>query len=371
MPKDKGMNIIDYAKNEMRTFAEYPFNNVDSVILSKLSCVRFNGLVGGVEENRSPVVLSDLLKAEWFVSMTGGIFNEEKVLQLIFALCASPRFRNIKLNYYEENTDKGIHEQFAATTFILPFGKAYLAFRGTDPSLIGWQEDCNMTFMNAVPSQLAALEYIEKVASLIDLPLILGGHSKGGNVAVYGGAKAKERVKHRIEAIYDHDGPGFREEVMKQKCFDDVIPKIRKTVPECSIVGMLLDTRADYRIVASNERYLSQHDTFSWIVDKDDFVYLAHLSKQATAIQTSMKEFLSKVPDKDKERFVESVFQIISAGGADMVQEISEERINNLMAMIGAIKDVTPETRKFLVQTVKLLTTLSVKNLHDINTKKR
>lgn len=364
------LNILDYVKRETRTFSEHPFGDVDSVILCKLACVRYNGIVPSPYEMGVPITFGELLKAKWNISMTGGIFNEDKVLQLLVAVCNSPRFSDIGIICYEENTDKDAQEQFSAVTFILPCNKAYLAFRGTDPSLVGWQEDCNMTFMDEVPSQESALRYTEAVAKLTDLPLILGGHSKGGNIAIYAAVGADEAIKNRIETIYDHDGPGFRKEVLEkfsQRDLTEILPKIRKTIPESSVVGLLLTTKANFSIVASSEKNLAQHDTFSWLIDGDDFIRVEELSKSAEIMRASMDDFLSQVSDEDKEKFIDAFFQIITAGGADMVQDFKEERFSNTLAMIGAIKDISPETRKLLVKTAKLFATLSVKNFHQMN----
>lgn len=68
--------------------------------------------------------------------------------------------------------------QFAALTFRLPDGTLYLAFRGTDDTLVGWKECFAMSYAFPVPAQALAQDYLVQAAQR-PRRLRVGGHSKG------------------------------------------------------------------------------------------------------------------------------------------------------------------------------------------------
>lgn len=369
MAEKKGENIIDYVMGEMRTFGQKPFNDVDSLVLSQLSYAHFNGLVGSSNENKKPVKLLQLLKAEYFKSMFGRVYNDQKTKELLFAMAASPRFREIELNFYEETTDLKVEEQFSSVTYLLPFNAAYVAFRGTDTTIIGWKEDFNMAFMQVVPSQRAAAAQLEKVANLIELPIMVGGHSKGGNLAIYAGAKCKKDTFERVTVIYSHDGPGFRKDVISSGGFDKAASKIKKTVPEFSVIGMLLQSQDNYNVVCSDESFLMQHDPFSWLISDGDFAYADGITGGASLINESVSEWLAMIDDKSRERFIDVLFQTIASSGVD-VQSMGEERIKNAFSIVEAFREIDPDTRKFVFHTMNSLASLSVKSLRGRSKRK-
>ena len=195
-------NIIDYAKTELHTMDIKEFNDVDSLILSQLSYIKLDELIGTIDSNSDSILLKDLLKAEFFPKMFKDIAYAEQTKDLLFNLCSNPRFRNIKINYHISKTDPIFEKQFSATTFILNENLAYIAFRGTDYSIVGWKEDFNMAFTIPVPSQLEGVGYINKISKLIPHDFYVGGHSKGGNIAVYASMHCDFEASPRIKKIF-------------------------------------------------------------------------------------------------------------------------------------------------------------------------
>ena len=112
-------NIINYAEKELATLNEKEFNAVDSLILSQISNILLDNLVGSINSNREPVKFKDLLKSELFSKMFDKVPYHQPTKQLLFYLAASPRFRDIRINYHISKTDSSSEKQFSATTFIL------------------------------------------------------------------------------------------------------------------------------------------------------------------------------------------------------------------------------------------------------------
>ena len=178
---------------------------------------------------------------------------------------------------YRAVFDAAAEEQFAAMTFCLPNGSIYIAFRGTDSTMVGWKEDFNMSFRCPVPAQTTATSYLESAALALDGPLMCGGHSKGGNLAVYAASMCDPAVRERLVRVYSHDGPGFNEAFLGGAEYQALAAagKIDKTLPRSSIIGMIFEHQEDYAVVESCDFGLLQHNPFSWVVPQGttDFAY--------------------------------------------------------------------------------------------------
>ena len=225
-------NIIDYARTETRSFEALPFREADALVLAQLSydevpeCVlRLDDLVAKYGTLQARAKQFDIRRPIASLRMRHlridhdvenvGLVDPQVTHDFYHAVAANPRFSDVEMSAYCEQFDGGAQTQFAAVTFRLPSGTLVVAFRGTDDSLVGWKEDFNMAFQYPVPAQVSAAEYLKKVASLWDGPILLTGHSKGGNLAVYAAMNAEDEIKDRVERIYSLDGPGFPEEVVK------------------------------------------------------------------------------------------------------------------------------------------------------------
>ena len=150
---------------------------------------------------------------------------------------------DIRLNHYIDLISDKWEMQFSAVTAYLADGLTHVLFRGTDETMIGWKEDFNMAFMTPVPAQVKAVDYLHYAAERIRGGFSVGGHSKGGNLAVYSAMKCSRLVRERITSIYSQDGPGFTKETLEDGDFDAIKDRIQKYVPHSSIIGMLFQTQ--------------------------------------------------------------------------------------------------------------------------------
>lgn len=242
---DTPIHLIDYLEQQLAPFEDVPFNPVDAAALSQLCMVRGEGAIPllpiteddgkqrassrarglkrlaqllhiGAADDAKPVAatvpLRDLLRAENFPTMFTGL-NPEKIKRNLFALAASPRFRAVEVGLYLSEFDPAREMQFAAMTFFYRDMFAFVGFRGTDESIVGWKEDFNMAYAMPVPAQDQASRYLAAAAPYLPERIIVGGHSKGGNLAEYAALHAPADVQNRIVRVYNLDGPGFKEDV--------------------------------------------------------------------------------------------------------------------------------------------------------------
>lgn len=208
-------NIIDYAIGESDTFKNRKFNAADSLVLSQLAYLRFDKFVPGLFDIATPVSIKEIASKENLDMLFRDTWNSKNNRRLFFALANSSRFRDLKMVFYVNKIDNKTEKQFSAITFLLDDCSSYIAYRGTDSTFIGWKEDFNMAFINPIPSQEEGVAYLNAVADRISGQLKIGGHSKGGNIAVYSSIKCRQPVQKRITHVFSHDGPGFRDEVFQ------------------------------------------------------------------------------------------------------------------------------------------------------------
>ena len=357
--------IIDYVKNELRSFEEYPFHNVDSLVLSQFSYIHLGNLIAGPSAGivKKPLTLQQLYRAECFSHYFADQIDAVKNRKLLAACAASPRFRDIGIAYYEQDFDEGAEKQFCGMTFFLNEDTAYLAFRGTDTTLIGWKEDFNMAFLTPVPSQEAARDYTLAVSKLVPGHLILGGHSKGGNLAVYAGMMSPAPLQERILSIYSHDGPGFRDNIFSSNEYRRISDRIHKTLPQSSLVGMLLEHQEDYEIIESTAVGIIQHNPYSCIVRDGEFVRLSALTSGADYLNRTLSEWLAGLPNEQREQFVDALYSIISTTGLTSLMELRDNWQTEFSLLIENVKNMDEETKQILRETVHSLIHMTVKNI--------
>ena len=241
-------NILDYLDWRDISLKKVEFNEIDNLILSRLSYFPFDGIV----EEDELITIKESYQKYKNNGTVGRILQEEDI-DLFPRLANSERFGNLKLTNYINKLDPIQEKQFSAITIIMPDDTIYVAYRGTDNTIIGWKEDFNMSFCELVPAQIDAVSYLEDVAEKYVNKIRVGGHSKGGNLAVYAATFCKEFVKARIINVYNNDGPGFCDKVIKSKQYKEILEKVHTFIPQTSIIGRLLNHEEKTTILKSEE----------------------------------------------------------------------------------------------------------------------
>ena len=353
----EGGTIVTYARTQLDTFAERPLNAVDSLIFSWFAYFRLpQSLLDEVPALATweGAPLSTLMRAEHFDEMMGTSWDPEGSRDLLLAACASPRFRDVRVAGYRALSNEEREEQFAAVTFLIPGGAAYAAFRGTDSTLVGWKEDFNMAFQSPVPAQVSAAAYLERVAAARPGPLYVGGHSKGGNLAVYAAIMLPHAQQDRIVRAFSHDGPGFNENFLRGRGFARMRDRIDKTLPRSSVFGMIFEDQEDYSIVDSTSFALLQHNPFSWVVDGAEFRCVERISAGARYVDSTLASWMRSVTPEERGRFIDTVFEVIAAADSERFAEIRGRWQTTVPKMLAAAGDIDPETRQLIMRTIAL-----------------
>lgn len=403
-------NIIDYAHTETRTFGPTDaetraFGAVDALVLAALSYQKMPGIVPTLDDvehryrtvwrrlalfsPRHPLAsLRDVVRAPFggptlteiadhlypadFSVKTGhaGLGDPRLTERLYTGVAASPRFGPIRVAAYEERFSELTQTQFAAVTMLIPMAHGdghaadpdepaptlAIAFRGTDDSFVGWKEDFNMAFQYPIPAQRAAADYVTRVARIWRGPIVLLGHSKGGNLAVYAAMNVDTRIRRRIVRAYSLDGPGFPRDVVAGSAAIESMPPVEKIVPDSSIVGMILETPEPCIVVRSDQKGIMQHLSYSWqIGDDGEFERAPGLKSGSQYFNKALNDWLTGLTYEQRERAVDALFRLLDSTGANSLSSMLPALPKSIPDMVNSFVGLSDEDRRNLLAFVNLL----------------
>jgi len=293
-------------------------NEVDIFLFSQLSTPDYTGIAD------SGFVTVAEAAAAYFSTHSEdvsnlGVLQSASVLPMLKKLASCPRYRDVRIGNYVSIINSGNTEQFSALTSVLPDGTMVVSFRGTDDTIIGWKEDFNIALLDEVPAQTDAVHYLNLAASGFCGDIIVCGHSKGGNLAIYAAANANDEVKSRLVKVYSFDGPGFRSSFVSGEDYKSIADRTVTVLSQNSIVGLLLNDVGAERIVKSNVAGPMAHDGFNWEVLGTEFVSCPELSPISKAFNKAADDTILKMPHEELEAFIEEFFDILLSGGADTI----------------------------------------------------
>lgn len=348
-------NIVDYAlwRGDLPV-GQVPLSEVDALILSYLSYMPMDGVVegeGGGSVTLREAALAMLERSEREGS--GLAYSVKDDRRLLAALAQTARFGTMRLCAFVNRVDGEAGEQFSAVTFLPEAGPAFIAYRGTDNTVVGWQEDFNMCFESVVPAQRDAVAYAERMARALSGGLILGGHSKGGNLAAYAGMFADGATLGRVEAVYNFDGPGFNEEIVASPAFAQRGLRARTFVPQSSVIGVLLENDEPFTVVRSDGVGIFQHNPYTWQVMGGGFVAVPERTESSVFADETVKHWLASLSPEVRRRAIDGIFEVLGAEDGRNVAELFEP--HNAMGVLRAAGAMDEETRRAVEETFRLL----------------
>ena len=319
---------------------------------------------GFLEEpsERPGVTLESLKEHPDFEKLFADVRYEKPNRALYERMVQGKRFRNLELNYYVNVIEERWETQFSAVTFTLGDGSRYVAYRGTDETIVGWKEDFNMAFLTPVPGQAISVEYLNRVAGRFGGPLYVGGHSKGGNLAVYSAMNCNPDIQDRILKIYSMDGPGFRPEVLRECDYGKIADRVVKILPNSSLVGMMFESGMYFQVVKSKTFGLLQHDPYTWLVTGNHLVRADRLYERRQQMDNNLNQWILSLNEQQLRTFVDTLYQVITASQADNLIDFTAEWKKSMNGVIAALKEVDEETVEALKEIVGSLFEIAREN---------
>ncbi len=346
------------------SFTQAPFGDLDALALSAvcyLDC-------GNAASTDSGLTLSELAAKVPLLPSYNKSYEKNRVL-LLRAMAGTARFGGIRLSRFVNIVDAAHGIQFSALTCDVGQTGRVVCFRGTDATLVGWRENFVMAYECPVPAQRAACFYLERVAAGTDAPLILLGHSKGGNLAVYAAVCADPALQGRIRNVWSFDSPGLTEEVLDSPGYRRILPRIRAFIPQSSVIGLLMGSHPDPVIVQSNAVGLQQHDVFTWLIaPPGGFETAEETTFSSQVIDRSLHDWLKTATPGQRRTFVDAVFSVMESTGAATTAEMKASVLTRLPAMLQTANSFDAETRNMLLRLAGRFVTLATANAVDVGT---
>ena len=370
MDDNETSDLILYVKNQSsQSYSEKSFNTADGLVLAELGYIHWDEL--GIDYlGDGSLSLRDAISSldvEYRNSLSAD-FRE-----LLTAIETSERFGNIDVSNYfvTRSTIADVDnfedlEQFSAVTFsyIDENGETqnYISYRGTDGTLEGWCEDFNMAYDTMTEAQRRSVQYLNYVAEKVEVDIRLGGHSKGGNDAMYAFLFCDESARSRIQKVYNYDGPGMTEGVCYVGEDGNVVPLDPMTYqqllvllngsavcPHDSIIGQLLNEN-DFIFVDTDEGILLDHDAFSWKLNADTGEFKTRKqSSFSRYLNEVLDDWMLSLPEADRKTFMTAIWGWIYSIGVDRLDEVGEyfkedtkDAVDSLLSYINHL----PEDQK-------------------------
>lgn len=336
------------------TFLEEEFNEVDAVILSLISYIDFSGIVPKIKKGK--ILLKDAASKYFRKNSKKEINNNmiavKSAIHLLEKLAKTKRYQDLYLyNYYYKVT---FDMQFGAICIMLPNKNVYVSYEGTDSYVSGWKEDCMFTYMFPTDAQKEAVNYLNKVIGFFSSKIYVGGHSKGGNLALVASMYCKPLIRHKIKKVYNHDGPGLLDKEFESKEYERIAPKLVTYVPKYCLVGMLLRHTDNYVVVDSKNKSIFQHDASSWITEKNRFKR-TEISDFSKRVEHGVINWLEKHDNKKRKDFVNNLFTVFNKAGIYDLKQFKESKINSIVKILKEMKNLDKESRDMIIECFKNL----------------
>ena len=353
-------NMLDYIKEFGHvSFEERAFSEIDALVLTELEYLPLEKVVPSDENGENFVTVKEI--AEYMQEHKQELFDENPMMitqerhEVSQVIADAPRFQSLKFFGVVSVWDKDTTKQFAAVTVEVEPSVRLVIFRGTDDTLIGWKEDFLMTYSPLVAAQTDAKEYLAKQASLWGGDLMVSGHSKGGNLAIYAAATQEEDVQLRIVDIFCFDSPGLYRSVLETKGYQNIVPLAMRYIPQDSLVGLMLESEVPYVIVKSNATGAMQHSAMTWEIEDGQFIKMEKLTKNSQLNDQTFKKWTESVSDEELELFWNVFFELLFSVGIDTVNDLYGQFMHYVQEFLKAAGDMDEEKRELLTRIALLL----------------
>lgn len=358
-------NIFSYLKwRGDLTFEKVAFNEVDALIFAALIYEEFDEIYN---PNQAYTLkqLSKLFFDKYPIDYLANRVSFNKDSYLLLQACAdSKRFQDcILLNYVNEiDTSKNL--QFSAGIFTYKNMFTYVAFRGTDSTIVGWKEDFMMFYCDETQSQKKAYEYLSQTLSnrnLIhlfkDKDYYVGGHSKGGHLAIYASSKLDNKYLKRLKQIYNFDGPGLNKWPNPL-----IVNKISSYGVEASIFGRLFTHLEPIKVIKSNDNGLFQHALYTWHISPNCLESGTCFNQASDKCKEQIDSIQNSHNYEELKQIVTSIFAVFEKLNINTLSDLRHLNLNLLIKGIQEIKNLDNKTKKVCLDCIMMIFNITFKH---------
>ncbi|SCW66857.1 Protein of unknown function [Ruminococcaceae bacterium YRB3002] len=362
MANNEKTNLEDYLiwRGDL-PFERDPVNAADALLFACISYVDFEGVI----PVKGAISLRDAASRFYEIHTEEQLESDRSFIRfapgLLKKAAETVRFGNLQLSSYVNKINQIDMIQFSAITIRISPSEVFIAYRGTDDTIVGWKEDFYMSYATVISEDLA-VEYLKEVQGGRSDRIYMGGHSKGGHMAIFSAYCTTPDIQDRIGAIYDFDGPGFNDAIMRTDRFRKIGPKILRYIPENSIIGRLLSDTARPVVVSSSERGIMQHDPMSWGISSKEFITVPKNSVASDVFDETLTKWIDEMDQEERKKFIDELFAVLEASGVTNISMLSQCGLSGVKAMLRQMHTL----RKSSQSKIRILLRLFIDNWGDV-----
>ena len=348
MAKTDAKSLYSYLeRDDLEEIKE--LSEADLYIFSILSYLKFEYFI---DINKGEAAISDL-STLYPITIEGKYDNRKQALRFAELLGKCKRYKNLRIFNFKSIQDEEKELQFGALSIWLPNGDIFVSFRGTDDTLTGWKEDANLSFLTEIPGERVALDYLNDLMERYpDKNFLLGGHSKGGLLAIYSASKVDRYKQGRISYVMDCDCPGFNRILYDDPGYQNIVDKIHTFIPEKSLIGLIYRKRQPVTIIASSGVSLYQHSEWTWNIVGDSLEHIRTFESGEELSDGTMNKIMDKLTAKEREYFVEMIYEIIKEDNNKLGDLLAVAKIKK---MVGKYKSLSEQDKNEMKNILKKL----------------
>lgn len=361
-------------QNGNKSFLDFPFCEADLIVIALLSYCNYeqSSITKNKDLYNSFTNIRDFMDENTKKRITNNFFKPNEFLSFLEMFNKSSRYDNVELGFFEENRSNRNEIQFFGLTFFID-NKIFVTFRGTDRSVVGWQEDFDLVLKDVIPSQEEAKNYLFKMVNLLKKPVYVLGHSKGGNLAYFAYYFNDINVQDMVIKVYNLDGPGFKFDT--KKLYKKNKEKLVKIVPHDDVVGILLNDPSELIICKSSEVNVNAHDLLTWQFDFFNKYKTLTRTKELTiyseTLRITINEFIKEIGIDNVKDVKTAIFEIVKINKVKDVIYIYEAALKNIHNGLTEMRRENPEQVKQMEQLIKQFLKLYAKNFRKLEEKRR
>lgn len=342
------MNIYDYVDNYgIYTFDEKPITLVDKVIFSFLSYVNFQGIV---KYNKITIKEAGRIHLGMHKLNEVNIIAVKEAHKLLRYIKDTNRYKDCLLyNYIYEGTE---NLQFGVICIEFQKNKVFVSYEGTDQLISGWKEDIVLAYRTNTLSHKKAIRYLNRFFTFTNKQLIIGGHSKGGNLALVASMYSNFLVRSQIKEVLNVDGPGLLDVEFYSRELKKILPRYKHIVPENSLVGMLLNN-ANETVINTTISGPITHNIAYWEIKNDKFV-LTKLSKFSEELRKDILHWLTVTHKNDIRKLAKNFQNIFESAGVNSLIDIKKKK-RLVFELVEESKNMDPEAKRVLINFLKMV----------------
>ena len=262
----------------------------------------------------------------------------------------SARYKDIKVYNVIKRDDNEV--QFGAMTF-RNGTNTFVAFEGTNASIIGWVENFMLTSEYPTRTQQLSIDYVNDTILNSDKSVLIGGHSKGGNLAMASAMGCDNKIFKKIHKIYNFDGPGFRKNEFETEKFKKVNEITLNILPSGSLVGILLFNN-NYQYIKAEGVGFKQHYPTSWNVF-GEFFEKSKQNKSSKQIQLSLDKSVGELKEDDVKKILALFAEFFRNNNINNTSDMKAIKFDEFKSLVRDVKNIDENTKKLFFKIVKIL----------------